>query len=690
MKKFLHKLLFVTLLFIANSCNLDNFDFGKLSDDVDLSPEFVMPLANADISMWDIIESVNDENDTLLKTGDNNVIKIVYTEEGIYDYKVRDLLDLPQQKSFSSGDKVFGGIALDNVQVNKEVNLWDITGAVDGNIDNIIPMDGTVNVFPSTSYVGPPPAVYAVPNITDFTWVKFTTGDLEITLQNNLPVPITIEGGLINKTSGQGIAAFSFINLTPGNTQTVTVSMANRTITNLIDFRMTKFETHATGFPALINLNDGFKLSMNFKNIEIWEGNVKVDAQTLTGFSGSFNFEFEDNVKVFEAILERGFMDITSFNNSQLTGTINLSFPQIKKNGNPVQVSVPFTGSPNTVGLSDAVINFASDIASPYNTVPYEYSISVNEYPGYVNYYSTDFIRMNVSLSSLDYTSIKGDFGDKNITIDEGSFKMDTEFLDKISGNFKLANPQLQLVLTNGIGVPAEVNANFIAQNKSGQSVSLDPAPFRLATPTSLGSPAVTQTIDFNKSNSNIVNFIALPPSGNITYSGNISFNPDGAINAANPNFFDLDASLKIDLGVDLPFELQVSNLTFEDTAKISSGDLDMIKSAELIVNAVNEIPLDIDVQLFFIDTISGQQYSSSAKKKLLSAAQISDTGVITPVTSSNSVQLSETELEGLKKANGIVFKGMISSPENGTKTAVIYSTSRLNMNVVIKSKFDL
>ncbi len=691
MKKFFYKLLFLLLLFVINSCNLENFDFNKLSDDVNISPEFVVPLANADISVWDIIESVNNENDTLLKVGTNDVIKIVYTEKGIYNYSVRDLVTLKSQKSFSSGNKLIGNIPLDNVLVNKEVSLWDITSAVNGNIDNIIPLNGTYNIFPSTSYVGPPPAVYAVPNITDFTQVKFAKGDVEITLQNNLPVPITLEGGLINRQNGQGFAAFSFTNLNPGSTATVSVSMADKTISNQIDFRMTKFETASTGFPALINLNDKFKLSMNFKDVEISEGNVKTDSKQITGFSGAFDFEFDDGVKVFEAILKRGFLDITSSNNSQLSGTINLTFPNIKKSGIPVTVNVPFSGSPNTVGLTNAVINLASDITTPYNKVPYTYSITVNASSGYINYNSTNYLSLNVNLSSLDYQSIKGDFGDKNITITQGSFNMDMEFLDKIKGNFKLANPQLQLILSNKIGVPAQVSAQFTGSNKSGQSVTLIPSPFMLSTPASLGAPAVSQTITFNKNNSNIVDFVALPPSGNITYSGNISFNPGTTpITATNANFFTLDDSLKIDLGVDLPFELQINDLTFEDTVKVNGKDLDMIKSAELIVNAINEIPLDIDVQIFFIDTISGQQYSSSTKSNLLTAAQISNTGVITPVTSSNSIALDENELEGLKKANGMVFKGFISSPENGTKTAVIYSTSKLNMNVVIKSKFDL
>ena len=691
MKKFFYKLLFLLLLFVINSCNLENFDFNKLSDDVNISPEFVVPLANANISVWDIIESVNDENDTLLKVGTNDVIKIVYTEKGIYNYSVRDLVTLKSQKSFSSGNKLIGGISLDNVSVTRKVTLWDITNAVNGTIDNIIPWDGTNNIFPSTSFVGPPPAVYTVSGVNDFTSIKFSEGNVEITLENKLPIPVTMEGGLFNSQTGQSFATFSFTNLTPNQTTTATVSMVNKTISNQIEFRMTKFETYSTGFPSSINLNDYFNLSMNFKNIKISEGNIKVDAQTITGFSGAFDFEFDDGVKVFEAILKRGFLDITSSNNSQLSGTINLTFPNIKKIGTPVTVNVPFSGSPNTVGLTNAVVNLASDITTPYNKVPYVYSITLNASSGYINYNSTNYLSLNVNLSNLDYQSIKGDFGDKNITITQGSFNMDMEFLDKIKGNFKLANPQLQLILSNKIGVPAQVSAQFTGSNKSGQSVTLIPSPFMLSTPASLGAPAVSQTITFNKNNSNIVDFVALPPSGNITYSGNISFNPGTIpITATNANFFNLDDSLKIDLGVDLPFELQINDLIFEDTVKVNGKDLDMIKSAELIVNAINEIPLDIDVQIFFIDTISGQQYSSSTKSNLLTAAQISNTGVITPVTSSNSIALDENELEGLKKANGMVFKGFISSPENGTKTAVIYSTSKLNMNVVIKSKFDL
>lgn len=686
MKKLCNKLFFLVILFIVSSCNLDNFDFNKLSDDVSLSPEFVMPLARANISIWDIIESVNEENDTLIKKGENDIIKIVYTEEGIYDYQVRDLLDLPQQKSFNSGNKVIGNISIDDVVKDRMITLQEVTDMVDGDIDNIIPLNGTNAIFPETSFVGPPPAYYAVQDIDNFDWIRFAKGDIEITLENMLPVPMSLKGGFIDTQAGSGFAAFNFSNVAASGTATTTVSLNGMSISNKISFRMIEFKTHVTGFPALINLNDYFKLSIKFKNIEISEGSVKPTAQVLDGFTGSFNFDFADNIKVFEAMVKYGTLDVNLNTTSGISGSVKLEFPQIV--GESLQ-DIPFGGS-KSMTLAGAKINLASDAVTPYNTVPYKYSISINASTTAIPFNANDAISLNVTLNNLEFQSIKGDFGDKNISIDNGNFNMDMAFFDKIEGDFKLANPQLKLILTNGIGVPAEVNADFVAQNKSGQSVSLNPNPFRLVTPASLGSAAVTQTVEFNKTNSNIVDFVALPPSGNISYSGNIVFNPDGAVTGANANFFDLDAGLKIDLGVDLPFELQIKDLVFSDTVKMDSGDLDMIKRAELIINAVNEIPLDIDVQLFFIDTISGQQYSSSAKNKLLTAAQISDAGVITAVTSSNSIVLQENELEGLKRANGIVFKGSISSPANGTKTAVIYSQSKLNMNVVIKSKFDL
>lgn len=689
MKKNLYRLLFLISLFLASSCNLDNFDFNKLSEDINISPEMVMPMAKANITVWDIIESVNDENDTLLKTGDKDIIKIVYTEEGIYKYQVRDFINLPDHKEFNSGNKEIGNIKLNTFSKERGVSISQLQDKLTGAIDNIT---NGAQQLPALSY-DPISIEYNVEGIDKFENVDFAKGELIISLKNNFQTHyITVEASLIDKASNTTIKDVVFSNIMPNNlSSNVKVSLDNRSFSNQLSFRITKLIVHQNNFVEMIDLaTDIFLFKMSFNNLEVKSGRVKVETQRIENFSGSFDFNFDDGVEVYEAGLKGGGLEISSVNHSPLSGTLNITFPEIKKMGAPIVVSIPFTGQSSKQNLSNALINLSSDLNNSFNKVPYTYSIDLNASNGFINYNANDYVRLDVNLSMLEFKTVKGNFGKKQVKIDDGSFNMDMEFLDKIAGDFRLANPKLQLILTNGIGVPAQVTANFVAQNKSGKTVSLDPAPFIVTTPASLNSPAVKQTVSFDKTNSNIVEFVALPPSGNVSYSGNIDFNASNTVTLANPNFFDLDASLQIDLGVDLPFELQVNNLTFEDTVKMDSGDLDKIKSAELIVNAVNEIPLDIDVQLFFVDTISGQQYSSSAKSKLLNAAQISDAGVITATNSSNTISLSETELSGLKKANGIIIKGSISSPASGTKTAVIYSKSKLNINVALKTKLDL
>ena len=194
----------------------------------------------------------------------------------------------------------------------------------------------------------------------------------------------------------------------------------------------------------------------------------------------------------------------------------------------------------------------------------------------------------------------------------------------------------------------------------------------------------------FDKQNSNIVSFVALPPTGQIAYSGKAEFNKTNTVTPQNPNFIDLDATFSIDAQLDLPIELQVSNLTFKDTTSVSGEDFDKLENAQLMINAENGIPLDVDVQLFFIDTISKSQFGFTKKLKVLTAAQSAANGAVTPTKTTQTLSLDTSEMNSLKKANGIVFSGSVTSPSGGTGVASLYSDSKLKLSVVIKSKVNL
>ncbi|MDP3435482.1 MAG: hypothetical protein Q8T04_21315 [Bacteroidota bacterium] len=683
---------FVLLVFLINSCNLDNLDFEKLSKTMNLSPEFVAPVAKANITVWDLIQSANKENEDVITKDQNGLIKIVYKQNDLFNYNVRDFLDFPGSQSFSSGNKVLGDITPDDVKVSRNISLNELISNTNGALNDLLQFNGMTIPFPSTSITNIE-SKFSLDPITDFTSITLSKGSLGIVMENKLKVPIAIQGNLFDIGNNRVITEFTFTNIAPGEKKSSSASLAGKQLSNIIEFRLTSFATTGSTTPVTVNLTDYFKMDFNLSGLGISQGNLIIkNSQTLEGTSDVFKFDFpEPDLKAFSAVLKKGTILVKTTNTSKMTGSVNLTLNEIKKNGVPLQINVPLSGSSTTIDLAGANINFASDPVVPYNQIPYVYSLTVNSTAGYINYSATDIIKMDITLNGLEFKSITGDFGKRAITVDPDVFDLNVDMLDKIDGSFKLANPSLVLTIRNSIGMPAKVDLDFIATNKDGKTVALDPQVFTIPVPANINAGIATKTIVFNKDSSNIVDFIALPPTGQISYSGNVNFNPSATlITPQNPNFLDIDATFAIDMAMELPLELQISNLAFKDTSGINGSDYDKIESAELILNAKNGIPLDIDMQLIFIDTLQNIQFGASKKTKILSAAQVNSSGVITPVQSSQTFSLNAVEMENLRKANGIVFSGTVSSPSGGTVAAPIMSDSKLEMNVVIKAKVNL
>lgn len=693
MKKTPFFIWFLLLLFLLNGCNLDSLDFDKLSKEVNLNPEFVAPVAKGNISIWDMIQLANKENDGLITKDQNGLIKIVYKQNNLFNYNVRDFLNFPKQQSFPSEDKILGNISPEDFSISRNVTINDLIGSTNQEFDKLIPLAGMYTPFPPISFSG---QIYnfSFGNINDFTNITLSKGSLEVMLENGLPVPITFSGDIFDIQYNRKIGELIFEDIANQSISKKTIYLDNKQISNKLEFRMTSFDTPGSAVPIKIDLNYYFKLTFKLTNLSISKGNLIVkNTQTLEDSKGSYGFEFESGVKAFHAVLQKGSLSVNTSNGSKMTGNIKIVLNNILKNGNVISAVIPLNGNSTNIDLAGVDIDFTKDPTQPYNRIPYTYSLTVNPTSGYVDYSSTDVIKMDVALNNLEFKSVAGDFGKQNISIDPGAFDMNVDILNRLKGSLKLANPKLELIFHNPIGMPSAINLGFSASNKAGSSVILrhNSNDFvEIPYPTKMNETA-TGSIVFDKGNSNIVDFIALPPTGKIMYMGQVDFNRSNqVITPQNPNFLDLNSTFAIDMAIELPLELQTNNLAFSDTTKISGDNFDKIETADLIINAKNGIPLDVDLQLFFVDTISKKQYGVSKKTKILTAAQVNTSGVITPTQSSNTFSLDKSEMENLRKANGIVFSGTVSSPNTGTTIAPIMSDSKIELNVIIKSKVNL
>ena len=692
MKKSVLTLCVFVLLLIFNGCNLDEMEFSKLSKEINLNPEFVAPIAKANITAWDLVQSANKGNEGFFQQDSTGLIKIVYKKNDLIKYKVADLIQLPGSPNFSSGNKVIGEVSTADIFISTSISLNDLRGKVNGALDGIVPFNGQKLPFPQVT-ASDLAADFNLAALSNFTTITLSKGTIEITLENKLKVPLTIYGNLFDVGNNGIVTSFTFDDIPANGTKTFTSSLAGVDLTNQVEFRMTTFHTPGPSLtPVDIDLKDYFKLTFNLTNLSVSKGRLMIaKTQSLESSAGEFEINFpEPDLKAFGVGLKKGSLTFNCVNTSQMNGSVNIKLNEIKKDGVPLVVDIPLNGNSTTIDLTGAVINFSANPLFPFNRIPYVQTLTINSTPGYIDFLSTDAIKLDVSMNDVEYNTFEGDFGVRNIVVDKNNFDMNLELFDKITGNFKLANPSMVLTIHNSIGIPGTISLDLSASNKDGLVVPLKTSPFDIPVPANINAGMASKDIILNKTNSQIVDFIALPPTGNISYSGQVDFNKKSAVTVQNPNFINMDATFGIDLTMELPLELQINKLGFKDTTGISGSSFTDFESADLIVNALNGIPLDIDIQLLYIDTISKIQYGASKGTRILSAAQVNSNGGITPVQSTQTFSLTKGDMDNLRKANGIIFSGTVNSPAAGATVASLYSDSEIKLNVVIKPKIKL
>lgn len=694
MKDLSSLVLFSLLLLLLNSCHLDELQFDdRMAKNQGIKPTLVAPVAKGNVTVWDLISAGNKESVNNITKDPNGLVKIIYKEDNLFTYKISELINFPSQNSFSSGDQPIGDISPEDVIINRAIDLQELSGKMNGQLDVIAPLNGQTAPFPAVTSSNMD-ASFTLSDITDFKTVTLSKGTLTVQLKNKLKVPLSMSGSLYDITNNTEVAPFSFSNLAPATTGSLSFPMAGKELSNKLEFRMHSFDTPGSSAPVAINLSDYMNITFSMTDLAINKGYVKiVRTQTMKGSKGNFEFDFaETDLKAFGAILKKGSLIIKSVSNLPLTGVINFTIPEIKNiiTGTPVSATIPLDGSPVSIPLDNTVINFTSDPEKPYNRIPYTYTLTINQSNGFINYSAEDALQMDVTLDHMEFLGVSGDFGKRTIQVDPGQFNLNVELLDKLKGNFKLDNPTLKLTVRNSVGIPGTASLNLQASNSQGQTVALNPPAIDIPVPVGYNDQVVTKDVLITKENSNIVPFISLPPSGNVSYSGKIDFNTSGMVTPQNPNVLSMNAAFGIDMSMEMPMELQVSDLTFRDTSAISGADFKNVETADLIVNAKNGVPLDIDLQLLFVDTITGHQFGATKATRMLSAAKVNTDGSISVVESSHTFSLDQTQMQQLRQANGIVFSGIMSSPNNGATVAPIRSDSRIEMSIVVKSKVNL
>lgn len=280
-------------------------------------------------------------------------------------------------------------------------------------------------------------------------------------------------------------------------------------------------------------------------------------------------------------------------------------------------------------------------------------------------------LNMEFGLKDLSFIKAVGAIQVDDIQIDPGKFDMDVDFLNEIGGKFKFTKPQLSIILRNtGIGVPLKLDAVFRGSNMEGESVELKvnpgATPYPLMTQGNKLLKMVPDTLTLNAANSNIVDFLALPPQGNISYSGIVMVNPvgdDGVRNNQNVIYNDPAVGITLDAYVYVPFSLSADSLSYRDTltdVDIDEKWADKIISGKITIEAKNGLPLKLRIpSLILLDenNVPIDRITSSGADNYLKAAE---NGVA--MSSRLSIEMNEKQAHNLGKTKNIILEAVAAT----------------------------
>jgi len=416
-----------------------------------------------------------------------------------------------------------------------------------------------------------------------------------------------------------------------------------------------------------------------------------------------FPFTFDNGEKLDSMKLDAGNLIFDISSSFQHKAQIELTISNLTKDGDPFteifdisdesgtyNASIPFT-------LDDYTIELQDSVGTDTMFFPVEFIVSI--YTNGVNGISnSDQIEIDANLSDLDFDAIFGYIGNYELIGENGT--LDLGFFDiPFDGTITFANPELNINISNSYGVPAEININRLTGfNADGDSIQMtyDPvstSTFRYAYPklSEYGQTKDT-TISINRDNSSIPEFLAFLPSS-IEYNIDAASNPDNDENIGN--FVNDDSKIDINLELVLPLEFSAENFVFTDTLEdiLDDGwydDADIIEQVNIMLEVTNGMPLDIDFQIIFIDSLYNAVDSLFAEgKEIIIPAAIIDP-VTYDVTSTNTkttlIQYMDSDIEKIKDArHAIIRAGLQTSSVGGSVVAVKffdYYTIDFNLSV--------
>jgi len=694
------KIILVLGLITMTGCVKETYDMDKLSKWSHLSPSFGIPAVKGNISIRDIVEP----NDTIV-FDDDNFIKIVVKEDSIIDFSLSDYYDFDDLVSFSHSYPV-GELVLDPFTGTVKYPVNQISSKF---TPPVTYTTGTYPGFPSFPAIDIGEKTYS--DFSNFEYATFSSGSLEITVKNNLPVTL---GGLTIRiyntaTHTQTGGDIIISSISPGSIGTGYLDLKDLTVTSSITAAVQLHATNGTASPVQIDVNTtNIEITVSGTNMKVKSGRVILPVQEIEDLDGSDTLSFEpgEDIEIDEVKIKTGTLSYTAEQNSSLKAILSLTLPKSLRNSIPITETItlpPDKVVSDTISFDDVTLDLGSVVTQPYNMVPLTYTIKVSSDGNMIDFNSEDEVNLSIELPEPSFDYIKGYFGKQTETLDPDTVDLDIkEILEKIKwDDLLISSPSIKLNYSNSFAVPIEVELNAVGY-KEGESIelNLDPNPFPVSYPAAPAERDKNAVFTIDRINSRLPELISMVPE-EVRFSGSAVMNPGGNTGARD-NYLFGNSRFIGSLEVEVPLEFRLHNLQFSDTidnflkdenpddndSPFSLEDLDYVK---IIVSAENGFPLGISVSMSLYDPVKGELSKIDADNILEPALTDNNGKVTAPTESEVSIEITSDFWNSVNDTDEIILKFLVNTTDSDkSKDVKIYSDYYINYNVAVVVKADV
>ena len=498
MMKF-HKLFSIFILLLLAGCSLD---FDKLSDPnlPYWSTRLEFPILSTEVTLETLAEDSaitiegldsfyvdGQSNDSLLVF--RKIIKINKIEVGnklkidpistSFSQDVDDVNVPAVSENISTAIDTISLANIDPVKTEEPFTLENINPAIAADHGSTIPFISALPLVPVTS-----PFTF-----DDFDDAVFSSGQLVITIQNELSIPLGDIKITLLKNDESPIGSSDVMipgPISKGTSASGTLILSNLTEPLPGNIIVLVNGNSPGGTDVLIDKNSFFEVLISGSDLEIESASAKIPEQIIEE-EGSIAVDTDPN-KVIEATIKTGNLIIEVDNYMALESNLNITIPSIQTDtGNNFETSLSISGNTENIENITNMTGYSLVMDADNQIINYSYMVTtIDSSPDLIQITSTDNIVVSIKLQGNDggnitFSNFKG-YLDQDPMVNSSTIELENG--DTKVNEATLKSGKMVLSITNGIGIAANVNFTIEEFIKNGSSLdtsfalSTNPSPF--------------------------------------------------------------------------------------------------------------------------------------------------------------------------------------------------------------------